>query len=82
MIATIFGWLLAIPGKLKLYAALALGGVAAFLGAYLKGRRDAKVKAEGKAAKDRLKTKDEVAKHEREAETQDDASLVDRLTRR
>lgn len=56
--------------------------VAAILGAYLKGGADNRRKAETKAVKRRLETITKREELEHDAETQDDTSLADRLTRR
>jgi hypothetical protein len=68
----------AIGGALAALAALAAYGAAQ----KRRGAVDAKNKAQAAAQRARLETISEVRKHEREAETQDDVALVDRLTRR
>ncbi|MCU0909780.1 MAG: hypothetical protein MUE98_00100 [Rhodobacteraceae bacterium] len=67
-----------------LWPYIAAGAVAVFsaLGLYLKGRRDANHSTRAKAAEGRLSTIEERNRHARDADTQDDPALVDRLTRR
>jgi hypothetical protein len=68
----------AIGGALAALAALWAYGAAQ----RRSGAVDAQNKAQAAAQRARLETIAEVRNHEREAETQDDAALVDRLTRR
>lgn len=60
----------------------ALAGLGLAVGAYLKGRSDVRRQVDARAAKATIKTLKEVRLHERDAETQDDPALIDRLTRR
>lgn len=62
-----------------------VGAIAAFgaaFGLYLKWRGDGRAKAQQDATRARLKAVTEIRKDTRDAETQDDPALVDRLTRR
>lgn len=72
----------ALLGDFWPYLIAAGGAVAAFVAAYFKGRGDGKAKERAKSTERRLKTIEEVREHARDAETQDDPTLVDRLTRR
>lgn len=63
-----------------------LAGAVAVVGglglAWWRGRRSGAVARDLKAAKAETKTFKELRSHERDAETQDDPALIDRLTRR
>ncbi|MCV2870619.1 hypothetical protein OEW28_18560 [Defluviimonas sp. WL0002] len=78
MLDLIFGLL----GGLWPYLVAAGAAVAAIATAYLKGGADRDRKRETQAVKRRLQTITKREELEHDAETQDDAGLVDRLTRR
>lgn len=59
-----------------------VGAILALAGAWIAGNRQGRQRAAQKADRATISAMREVRKHEREAETQDDTALVDRLTRK